>query len=527
MKESQPLDKVVQGDVEVKTPEKVEKVAEAVETKSPQTPPQRIQTPPLSLIKPPDKQHKTSVKLPEISSEKSPEKVKKERLKVEMKIERKKSPKKIEKPKVNIFLEDSDEVNEFESVALEFKSKWSSPLIMKQEDEIPQIVPAPTVEIKINSSFPGIPAVVESPEKSPLLPALVTDNLFAASSVHIGKSPTPSPPPKLTTPKVRNVCSFLSDIASGNIFSGLGLGSGLYDDDSRNLELKINDSRAESEVKLPEMKKMNNKLNLDLDCIMEPDTTADKIVEKLPERRPTSDGESDSDDSDSDTSSSSDSDSDDTTSESEESSDESSEDEVPAFTQGFGRFNSSSMPMVTQIKLSTSEAPAIANAMIPSRFQSHCNIVKPPGMLTNPSKPCIYPNMAPALPTVQSPFAIGQLQFPIPFKIYSLRDTNNSQVFPTAVQPMATVIIPAEKEKVPERDRREKRRSRSHSRDREKKRLKDDRRKTPPPPRRISPTPNKKRQIDDRKSIDQRRMEPSPRHSSHSSHSSRASHNSR
>lgn len=500
---------------------KTPKVAEAVKTKSPQTP-ERIQTPPLNLLKSPEKQQKTPVKLPEISNEKSPEKAKKERLKVEMKIERKKSPKKIEKPKVNIFLEDSDEVNEFE--ALEVKSKWSSPLIVQQEDGIPQIVPAPTVEIKINSSFLGIPnAVVEPPEKSQSLPAQLTDNLFAASSVHIGKSPTPSPPPKPS--KVRNVCSFLSDIASGNIFSGLGLGSGLYDDDSKNLGLKIKDSRAESEVKLPEVKKLNHKLNLDLDCIMEPDTTADKIVEKLPEKRPSSDGESDSDDSDSDTSSSSDSDSDDNTSESEESSDESSDDEVPAFTQGFGRFNSSSMPMVTQMKLSTFEAPAIQNATIPSRFQSHCNTVKPPGMLTRnqsqESKPCIYPNMAPALPTVQSPFTIGQLQFPIPFKIYSLRDTNNSEVFPTAVQPIATVIPPAEEEKVAERDRRDKRRSRSHSRERDRKRLKDDRRKTPPPPRRLSPSPNKKRQIDDRKQIDSRRMEPSPRHSSRASHNSR------
>lgn len=520
MTESQPLDKIVQEDMEVKTPERVEKVTEAVKTKSPQTP-ERIQTPPLNLLKSPDKQQKMPVEPPEISNEKSPEKVKKERLKVEMKIERKKSPKKIEKPKVNIFLEDSDEVNEFESVALEVKSKWSSPLIMQQEDEIPQIVPAPTVETKINSSFLGIPnAVVESPEKSPPLPALLTDNLFAASSVHIGKSPTPSPPPKQT--KVRNVCSFLSDIASGNIFSGLGLGSGLYDDDSKNLGLKIKDSRAEPEVKLPEVKKMNHKLNLDLDCIMEPDTTADKIVEKLLEKRPSSDGESDNDESDSDTSSSSDSDSDDTTSESEESSDESSDDEVPAFTQGFGRFNSSSMPMVTQIKLSTSETPASHNATIPSRFQSHSSTVKPPGMLTNLSKPCLYPNMAPALPIVQTPYAIGQLQFPIPFKIYSLRDTNNSEVFPTAVQPIATIIPPAENEKVPERDRREKRRSRSQSRERDKKRLKDDRRKTPPAPRRISPSPNKKRQSDDRK-----RMEPSSRHSSHSSYSSRASHSSR
>lgn len=454
----------------------------------------------------------------EAEGEKSPEKVK-----VELKIERKKSPR---KPKVNIFLEDSDEVDEFESIPLllDVKSKWSSPT----RPTIPLIVPAPMMEHKMK--FPDIPVVIESPEKSPVTPIPSTESIFESSSVTIEKSPTPSPPPKPS--KVRNVCSFLSDIASGNMFSGLGLGSGLYDDDHSIAGLNLENYKVEAEVKPPEGKKFNNLF--DVDRIMEPDTTADKVVEKAAPLMIPSDADSDSD-SDSDTSSSSDSDSDDTTSESEESSDESSDDDVPTFTRGFGRFDASTMPMVTQISPTTATSIATPTAtVVTSRFQPHQqSLIKPPGLLTSVTKPTMY---TPQIQPVATPFSFtpGQFPFPIPFKIYSLRDNN---IFPSAVPfpvPAPVVVTPTatdktEKEKKPaEKDKRDRdrKRSRSHSRDRDKKRLKDDRRKSPI--RRRSHSPAKKRhddrgrQVEERK--DARRRDSSPRHGSHSS---RVSHGSR
>lgn len=465
--------------------------------------------------------------------EKSHEKINRptDKIKVELKIERKKSPKRIEKPKVNIFLEDSDELDEFET-SIErtiVKSKWSSPEIVTKVEDVPQIVPAPTVELK--RTVEEIPVVIESPERSPILPVPLIDSIFESSSVTISKSPTPSPPPKPN--KVRNVCSFLSDIASGNIFSGLGLGSGLYDDGSSITGLNLNDYKAEPEVKLQERRKFELNIKLDVENFMEPDTTAEKLA---PENTSLahSNGDTDSDESDSDTSSSSDSDSDDTTSESEESTEESSDDEVPSFTRGFGRFDASSMPMVTQIKTSVGPTASITPASVAtSRFQPHHSASKSPGLVTNIVKSTLYnPSSLPVLPTVTTPFTLGlgPLAFPIPFKIYSLRDQNNcNMVFPTPVQPAVThVLTPssdkAEKDKKAlEKDKhsRDRRRSRSHSREKDKKRVKDDRRKSPP--RKRSPSPIKKRHIEERgrqqeERKDTRRRDPSPRHSSRASH---------
>lgn len=431
-----------------------------------------------------------------------------EKAKVELKIERKKSPKRIEKPKVNIFLEDSDEVDEFEKNAmLDVKCKWSSPEIKREVEKLPTIVPAPMKEFKLNI---GIPTVVESPERSPV-PEPLSDNMFESSSVLIGKSPTPSPPPNPT--KVRNVCSFLSDIASGTMFSGLGFGSGLYDEDSGLKE-------EESLLKLPLLKK-REVLKIDLDSIMEPDTTADKIQEQTLTKASKSSDDSDSDDSDS---SSSSSDSDDTTSESEESSEESSDEDVPTFTGGFGRFDASSMPMVTQIKpLSTPSIAPTPTVAVPSLFQSHQSLNKTSGLLGSVVKPAFYsPAAIQPLPTAATPFP--QFQFPIPFKIYSLRDVHSAIAFPTPVQPVAAVSTPAneksEKEKKPAekaQEKRDKDRKRSHSRERDRKR-KDERKKTPP--RRRSPSPVKKRIVDDKRHSDSRRKDSN-------SHTSRASHGSR
>lgn len=472
-----------------------------------------LQKSPCKINKSPDKNKIKVVKTPE--NEKSSEK-----LKVELKIERKKSPKRIEKPKVNIFLEDSDEVDEFEKIPTEVKSRWSSPETFRT---VPTIVPPPIVEYKTD---PEIPVVIESPERSPVLPTSLPNNIFESSLVTMEKSPTPSPPPRPT--KVRNVCSFLSDIASGNIFSGLGLGSGLYDDNnSSGVGLNLDKYKDETVSLLPEAKKLERKTIVETDKAMEPDTTEDKLLDRAPEKN-SSDSDSDSD---SDTSSSSDSDSDDTTSESEESSEESSDDDVPSFTRGFGRFDASSMPMVTQIKPITSVATPVSHTVGPSRFQPHQSIVKPPGLVTSVTKPTLYtPTAVQAMPTVTTPFSMGTGAFPfaIPFKIYSLRDTNNSEIiFPSSIPPIAAVTMPpatssdkTEKDnKSTEKgsDRRDRKRSRSHSRDRDKKRLKDDRRKTPPPSRKR----HSDRQAEERK--DTRRRDSSPRHSSHSSRLSHAS----
>lgn len=434
-----------------------------------------------------------------------------EKPKVELKIERKKSPKRIEKPRVNIFLEDSDEVDEFEKNAtMEIKCKWSSPEINKGAEKLPSAVPAPTGAFKLN--IPEIPVVVESPERSPVS-VPVTENIFQSSSVLIEKSPTPSPPPQPT--KVRNVCSFLSDIASGNMFSGLGFGSRLYDED--------NGLKVENLLKLPELKK-REVIRLDMDGIMEPDTTANKSLE-LGKSSKSSDNDTDSDSSSS--SSSSDSDSDDTTSESEESSEESSDEDVPTFTRGFGRFDASSMPMVTQIKPTMTPLSATAQAInIASRFQPQQNLSKSPAVVANLGKLSLFPQaVIQSLPTAANPFP--QFQFPIPFKIYSLRDVNPAVAFPSSVQPIAPAIATpagdkaADKkptEKPSERREKDRKRSRSLSRERDRKRMKDDRKRSPS--RRRSPSPNKKRHNGDRRQMSSRRKDLN-------SHTSRTSHGSR
>lgn len=475
-----------------------------------------------------------SVKALETVEEKSPIKPSKciEPFKLELKIERKKSPKRIEKPKVNIFLEDSDEVDEFESSAIEVISKWSSPPRLSNEDKVPRIVPAPIMELKTLN--PNMPVVVESPERSPVFPIPRTASLFESSSATMEKSLTPSPPSKPT--KVRNVCSFLSDIASGNMFSGLGLGSGLYDDKDTSTGLSLDDYKLEQDLELPEIKQLERSIKLDIESIMEPDTTAGKSLEKaLVKSATTPSDSSDSGDSDSDTSSSSSDSSDDTTSESEESSEESSDDDVPSFTRGFGRFDASSMPMVTQIKpVVTPATPMPQAAAVMSRFQPQQSVIKPPILATNITGPFYAPNSVHTLPTATTPFTFGLSTFPIPFKIYSLRDnTNGDMVFPSPIQPLVAVTTPTvekstEKEKRSERDKRERerKRSRSHSRDRDKKRAKDDRKKSPPRKRSLSPS--KKRHSDDRsrqaeERKDARRRDSSPRHSSHSSRTSHGS----
>lgn len=526
----------------VKTPEKLE---EKSPKKKLNTPTDKVSKSPIgksqeneknsqeSSIKTPDKLSNNFIKSPDKISTLNDKLDTPDRIKVELIIERKKSPKRIEKPKVNIFLEDSDEVDEFESIATVVKSRWSSPEVFKVEGTIPKVVPAPNVEHKRMGT--EVPVVIESPERSPINPVPLTENNFELSSVTIEKSPTPSPPLRPAR-AVRNVCSFLSDIASGNMFSGLGLGSGLYDDSSSSSKIGLNldDLKVDTNVKLMDCMKLARNIMPESDNVMEPDTTADKSIEKVVEKSLTTPSESDSDDSDSDTSSSSDSDSDDTTSESEESSEESSDDEIPSFTRGFGRFDASTMPMVTQIK-PTIETVTPTPAAV-SRFQPQQSIIKPPGLLTNVTKPTYTPSSAQQMPTVSSLFSITPgFQFPIPFKIYSLRETNNCEIIYPGLQPVAapppvvTTPVASEKDKKSS-DRRDKdrKRSRSHSRDRDKKRLKDDRRKTPP--RRRSLSPNKKRHSDDRgrqteERKDSRRRDLSPRHSS--SHTSRASYGSR
>jgi hypothetical protein len=479
----------------------------------------------------PEASPKVEVESPQTLN-KSPEK-----LKIEMKIERKKSPRRIEKPKVNIFLQDSDEVDEFESIPLEIKSKWSSPRFpLISENKIPQIVPAPLPFVELKRSILNAPVVIESPEKSPVAPVPASKNVFDSSLMTVEKSPTPSPPPQKA--RVRNVCSFLSDIASGNMFSGLGMSSSMYDDEEEKSigGLNLDNYKPSTSVKAPEERR-KIELKLDIESIMEPDTTVDKIAEKT---RVTSDSDSDSDSDDSDTSSSSDSD--DTTSESEESSDSSSDDDVPSFTRGFGRFDASSMPMVTQIKPIVAPSTTITTPIavtVASRFQPQQSVIKPPGLLTSVNKSNFYtPPGLGGIPSITTPFTIpipGGPILPIPFKIYSLRDATNCQItFPSPVQPVPVTPTPtveqadSEKDKkTSERDRRDKdrKRSRSHSRERDKKR--DDRRKSSPS-RRRSPSPAKKRHSDDRgrqleERKDSRRRESSPRHGSHSSRTSHAS----
>lgn len=476
--------------------EKIEKIEEYFEDEGKKTKDHDQVVESVKAAKSPEKFVKVS---PEKSVKVSPEKpvkVSPEKIKIDLKLERKKSPKRIEKPKVNIFLEDSDEVDEFEASMMEVRSKWSSPERTPEEVKPPPRMVSPPVLETISN----IPMVVESPEKSPVL------SIFEISkSVTMQKSPTPSPPLKPT--KVRNVCSFLSDIASGNMFAGLGLGSGLYDEANSIDGLNLNDYKRDN----AEASKAETKSKVEIEA-MEPDTTVLKsnIIGSI-----TPSDDSDSDESESESSSSSDSD--DTTSESDESSDDSSDDDIPTFTRGFGRFDASSMPMVTQIK------PVVAPVGTPStpvsRFQPQQSVIKPPELITNITKPAFYtPSTVHQVSATPTPFTVGlgSLSFPIPFKIYSLRDATNCEFqFPSLAQPaVQTVAIPtptdkdkrdSEKDKKDRDRKRSRSRSRSHERD--KKRVKDDRRKTPPRSR--------GRQTDERK--DSRRKDPSPRHNSHSS----------
>lgn len=482
------------------------------------------QTPPpkLEVKSPPDSQLK-QFNIFENCEEKSPEApkqlVEKFKVKLELKLDIKKSPKKLEKPKVNIFLEDSDEVDEFESATVvpEVKSRWSPPKPANTGNHVIKLVPTPIVELKKRNA---IPVMIESPEKSPV-PVPMPENTF-----EISKSPSLSPPPKPA--KVRNVCSFLSDIASGSMFSGLDLNNGFESSSHNRVGLNL-DYFGDKQASQSESKKVEKAFLLD-DNKVEPDTTQREMSKVL--QSPSDKASSDDDDTDSDTSSSSDSD--DTTSESEESSDSSDED-VPTFSRGFGRFDASSMPMVTQIKPAGS-ATDVVSTPTPSRFQPHQSLIKPPELVTNLVKPALYtPPSIPVMPTIGTPFGIGN--FPIPFKIYSLRETPGCEmVFPSPVQPAAVTPVStpssekSDKKSASEKDKREKERrrsrTRSHSRDRDRKRPAE--RRKSPPSRRRSPSPAKKRhaedrsrQVDDRK--DSRRRDPSPRHSSHSSRTSHGS----
>lgn len=457
--------------------------------------------------------------------------------------------KKLEKPKVNIFLADPDEVDEFESTLVELPikpSRWESPESSKIEDEDEvelKIVPAPLLEE--TPKLHDIPVVVESPEQSPIAIDHMTESIFIPLSM-----PIEPLLPTQSTPKIRNVCSFLSDIENqGGIF-----GVGLYDDiDNDNagasgMDFNLETSKIEPEI--AKTKELAIASKTEIDKIVEPDTTGKKD-DAMPSKN-SDDDDSDSDDSESESSSSSDSS--DTSSE-ESSDEETSDDEIPIAT-GFGRFNASSMPMVTQVKPIAVTQTTVTTPVTASRFQPQQSIIKPPGLLTHVVKPAMYTptivhssisNVFFPPSTPLSATGIGQLQFPIPFKIYSLREAENNQIlFPasTPAVPVAPVTPASEqsidKKKDSDRDRREKRRSRSHSRDRDRKRFKDDRRepsdyrRKSSPQRRRSQSPSRKRHTDERGRHndefrkDVRRRDISPRHGSHSTiHSSRSSLSSR
>lgn len=467
--------------------------------------------------------------------EHTPEQVTEERIKFEPIIIERKKVRKIEKPKVNIFLEDSDEVDEFEnSITLEVKSKWSSPVPPPklyddfEEYTKPAIVPLlkENIEKKKQNKI-DIPVVIDSPEKSPITTG--SDSIFDTPSVvSLGKS---------STPQVKNVCSFLTDLESEGYLSSL---SELYDNnnsDNEDVNEPIYLDKVESATSLCNSKQ-------------EPDTTVDKLIDNTLVEIKDSDSESDSDDESSTSSSSSSSSS--SSESSEESSDESTDDETSKIVNifsGFGRFDATSMPMVTQIKpIGSAVQTAVPQPTesVTTRFQPHQSIIRPPALVTNLTKPPLYtpspcistPNSVSSTPIVP---AFGQSQIPIPFKIYSLRDAgNNGMIFPqaamsTSMQPPMTPSIPEkekekekvkEKEKRPEKREREKHRSRSHSKERDRKKIKDDRRdyerrKTPPKkrtpsPRRRSISPRRKH-VDEKR--DTKRRDFSPKH--------RLSHNSR
>lgn len=475
-----------------------------------------------------------------VEQEKPPEKFKLEPIIIE-----KRKLKKIDRPKVNIFLEDSDEVDEFENtITLEVKSKWSSPEPVKQEEEDTKTVPE-SIENRVKTE---IPVVVESPELSPIVPI---ENIFESStSMSLSKSPTPLSPASKTK-GVKNVCSFLSDISEGYL-SGISL-SGLYsgEDDADESIVNLNGSKDDS-IKRAEL----NHQYLSFVKSIEPDTTAEKLESKSKHKESddhNSNSDSDSDDSDSSSSSDS-SDSSSSSSEEEDSSDDTSDEETNAVVNrfsGFGHFDSTSLPIVSQIPTAVTQNIAAPNETITSRFQPHQSIIRPPGLLTNLTKPPLY-TPAPCISSA-SPFLtnqLGQAQFPIPFKIYSLRDAGNSgMIFPSAAttpttpQTPSTPVSQSEKEKDKEKakerekrtDKRDRHRSRSHSREKDRKKYKDERkesesrRKTPPKrrtpsPKRRSSSPTKRKHSDDKRDVKRDRRDFSPRHNSHSS---RSSHNSR
>lgn len=500
---------------------------------------------------------KTDPATPEIDEEQNPAG---EKIKFEPIIIERRKVRKIEKPKVNIFLEDSDEVDEFENAniitTLEVKSKWSSPdasvskdnEIEFDDDKTKVFVPK-TIESKdFNDRQPEIPVVVESPEQSPVL----NENIFESSSTSMCSN---SPSTGANKSGVKNVCSFLSDIESEGYLSGLSVKSGFsYDDDDDDKTRKDFKMDSNSFISNSNLFQINN---------TEPDTTIEKSENKFSLEK--TGGNSDSDSDESESSSSSESSSDSSSESEEESSDNTSDEETTAVVNrfgGFGRFDATSMPMVTQIKAATTQAIAVTpETPTTSRFQPHQSVIRPPGLLTNLTKPILYTPAMPAQQMISTPFMgpspiFGQAQFPIPFKIYSLRDAGSGGLVFPSVNPtvFATpeTFVSSNKEKVREKDRRtEKRdrdrhRSRSHSRDRERdrKKFKEDRRdserrRTPTRRRSVSP---KKRSVSPRKSP--KRRSPSPlkrKHSEdkresvkkrdhspkHSSHSSRSSHNPR
>lgn len=469
--------------------------------------------------------------------EHTPEQVTEERIKFEPIIIERKKIRKIEKPKVNIFLEDSDEVDEFEnSITLEVKSKWSSPVPPPklyddfEEYTRPSIVPPIKENIEKIKNKIDIPVVIDSPEKSPITTG--SDSIFDTQSVvSLSKSSS--------TPQVKNVCSFLTDLESEGYLSSF---SELYDNNNSDDNEDINESTC--------LEKVESATSL-YNSKQEPDTTVDKLIENKLVEIKDSDSESDSDDESSTSSSSSSSSS--SSESSEESSDESTDDETSKIVNifsGFGRFDATSMPMVTQIKPIGSAVQTTVpqpTESVTTRFQPHQSIIRPPALVTNLTKPPLYtpspcistPNSVPVSPIVP---AFGQSQIPIPFKIYSLRDAgNNGMIFPqaaisTSMQPPTTPSI-SEKDKIKEKDKdksekrpekreREKHRSRSHSKERDRKKIKEDRRdyeRKKTPPKRRTPSPRRRSISPRRKHVDEKRdtkrRDFSPKH--------RLSHNSR
>ena len=309
---------------------------------------------------------------------------------------------------------------------MEVKSKWSSPVPpsksyaddFEDEQKPPAIVPTKqNIEKKID-----IPVVIDSPEKSPITTG--SDSIFDTPSASLNKS---------STPQIKNVCSFLTDLESEGYLSSY---SEPYDGNS-------DDEDVNESIIAEKVESATNLFSIN----QEPDTTVDKLENKFVEIKD-SDSESDSDDDESSSSTSSSSSSSES---SEESSDESTDDETSKIVNifsGFGRFDATSMPMVTQIKtISSAQTTPAPTESVTTRFQPHQSIIRPPALVTNLTRPPLYtptcisaPNNIQASPIIP-PF--GQSQFPIPFKIYSLRDAgNNGMIFPQAAMAMQPPVTP-------------------------------------------------------------------------------------